>query len=118
MRRFLLLACFGVAQTYFLAQKQLFFGATSACSLHGMFPTFCSAIYVILISHVSGPLYLSQRFCFRSSLFLCSKLVQYSHKEVLWFYGPSTIRNYFTMHMCRLSAICDRHDLTTVKAGT
>ena len=61
MRSLLLVACFGVAQTYFSEQNN----HSLAHSLQGTFSTFCSATYAILIYHVFGLLYLSQPFCFK-----------------------------------------------------
>ena len=81
VRSLLLLACFGVAQTF--GVEQLFLGTALACSLQAMFSIFCSATHIILISHVFGLLHFSHPFCFKSLLF-CSKLVKYNHREVLW----------------------------------
>ena len=58
MRFLLLVACFGVAQTYFSEQNNHLQFAGNVLHI-------CSATYAILIYHVFGLLYLSQLFCIK-----------------------------------------------------
>ena len=64
MRFLLLVACFGVAQTYF-SEQTIIPWLTFGVQFAGNVLHICSAAYAILIYHVFGLLYLSQLFCFK-----------------------------------------------------